>query len=104
MTALKTVSRWQPILWQDQFTSDGCSWAGHWRLLLSVRIKHTGERCASVELTSIAATTATATTVAATAKSAAATTAVPNHLGQAGVNLLLSLLKDIHEVASLLGV
>lgn len=54
--------------------------------------------------TSIAATTATATTVTATAESATTTATVSDHLSQTGVNLLFGLLKDVHEVTSLLGV
>lgn len=54
-------------------------------------------------LTSVAAasvsTAAPVPTVAATT-----TTAVSGHLSQAGVNLLLGLLEDIHEITSLLGV
>jgi hypothetical protein len=52
----------------------------------------------TAESTSAAAATVAAITAATTA------TTIPHHLGKAGVNMLLSLLQDIYEVASLLGI
>lgn len=54
---------------------------------------------ASAEPTSTTATTSTPTAVA---TAAAATTTVADHLSEAGVNLLLSLLEDIDKIAGLL--
>lgn len=51
--------------------------------------------------TTVAAVATTATTVA-TVPASTTTTAIASHLGQLRVNLLLSLLEDIHEVPSLL--
>jgi hypothetical protein len=58
---------------------------------------------ATTSATAATTTTATAPATTATTATAAATT-VANHLGETGVDLLLSLTKDVNQVASLLGV
>ena len=57
--------------------------------------------------TAVATTTTTVTTATSPATAsvaAAATAAVPSHLGKAGVDLLLSFLKDVDQFTSLFGV
>ncbi len=57
---------------------------------------------AAATATAAAATTATEAAATTSIPAAATSAAVSSHLGQPGVDLLLSLLQDRHEVARLL--
>lgn len=56
-------------------------------------------------MSSLTATVAAAAATTVTAIAAvAATTAIPHHLSETGVNMLLSLLQNAYEIAGLLGI
>ena len=67
--------------------------------ILSQRLENRG----FLPLTATETTAAAAATVTAIS-AATSTTAVPNHLGQARINVLLRLLENIDEVTSLLSI
>lgn len=68
--------------------------------ILSQRLENRG----FLPLTATETTAAAAATVTAISAATTTTTAVPNHLGQARINVLLRLLENTNEVTSLLSI